>query len=214
MSSTDSDMQQDKDTLEHLLGVVVENREQRCKQVREKAHQQATQVIKLSYSRGRARMHHHIDALREKYRLRVASAIARNQTQLRKQHQKEDRAMLDIAWPLLHKTMLALWKDPDSRRMWLDAAIESASSKLRQHGWHIEHPLDLSEEDINRLSHTFTHGKGKRSRMSVCEDIEAGIRISRDGTVIDATVDGLLHQKTSIEATLIARIKQGVAGNE
>ena len=214
MSSSDSDMQQDTDTLEHLLGVVVENREQRCKQVREKANQQASEIIKLSYSRGRVRMHHHVDALREKYRLRVSSAIARNQTLLRQQHQKQERAILDIAWPLLREAMLAQWKDSDSRRMWLDAAIESASSKLRQHGWHIEHSLDLSDEEINRLAQTFTHGKGKRSKMSACDDIEAGIRISSDGTVIDATVDGLLKQKTSIEAKLIARIKQGVAGNE
>ena len=121
MSSSDSDMQQDTETLEHLLGVVVESREKRCQQVRDDAHQQAAEIIKQAYSKGRTRMHHHIEALREKYRSRVSSVNARNQTLLRKQHHKEERAILDVAWPQLREAMLALWKDPDSRRTWLEA---------------------------------------------------------------------------------------------
>ena len=214
MSVSDSDMQQDTETLEHLLGVVVENREQRCRQVREKARQQGSEIIKLSYARGRARMRHHIDALREKYRLRVASATARNQTQLRQQHQKEDRAMLDIAWPLLSEAMLALWNDPESRHRWLEAAIGNASSRMRQQGWHIEHPPGLSEEDIERINQASMHGKGKGPELSASDDIKAGIRIIVRGTVIDATLDGLLQQKTAIEARLLAGIKQGANGDE
>jgi len=214
MSFSDSDMQADTETLEHLLGVVVENREKRCLELRENAQQQARAIIKLAYSKGRTRMHHHIDALREKYRVRVTAATARNQTLLRRQHQKEDRATLDVAWPLLCEAILALWNDPASRHKWLDAAITSASAGLREHDWRIEHPLSLSGEDINRINRSFSHGKGKGPELSACDDIEAGIRIIAKGTVIDATLNGLLQQKTAIEARLIARIKQGAVSHE
>ena len=130
MSFSDSDMQADTETLEHLLGVVVENREKRCLELREKAQQQASEIIRQAYSKGRLRMHYHIEALREKYRVRVTAATARNQTLLRRQHQKEDRAMLDVAWPLLREAMLALWNDPVSRHKWLDTAIASASASF------------------------------------------------------------------------------------
>jgi len=214
MSSSDPDMQQDKETLEHLLGVVVESREKRCQQVRDDAHQQAAEIIKQAYSKGRTRMHHHIEALREKYRSRVSSANARNQTLLRKQHHKEERAILDVAWPQLREAMLALWKDPDSRRTWLEAAIASASSRLKQQDWHIEHPQDLSEADVKWIEHMHIDGKGRAARLVASGDIDAGIRIIVNGTVIDATLEGLLKQKTAIEATLIARIKRGAPSHE
>ena len=214
MSSSDSDMRQDTETLEHLLGVVVENREKRCQQMRDNACQQATEITRTAYAKGRVRMHHHTEALREKSRQRVASANARNQTLLRQQRQKADRAVLDVAWPQLREAMLVLWRDPASRHKWLEAAISSASKNLRLHGWHIEHPSDMSVEDKERIKLAFIHGKGKHPKLSARDDIEAGIRITVKGTVIDATLDGLLQQKTAIEARLIARIKQEANGHE
>jgi hypothetical protein len=214
MSISDPDMQPDTETLEHLLGVVVENREKRCLEMREKAQQQAREIIGLAYSKGRTRMHHHVDALREKYRVRVSAAIARNQTLLRRQHQKEDRALLDVAWPLLREAILALWIDPVSRHKWLDTAITSALTGLREHDWLIEHPPGLGAEDLERIKHVSIQARGKGPELSASNDIEAGIRIIARGTVIDATLEGLLHQKTAIEARMIARIRQGAAGHE
>ncbi len=214
MSFSDSDMQADSETLEHLLGVVVENRETRCLELRESAQQQAKAIVRQAYSKGRIRMHHHIDALREKYRVRVTAAIARNQTLLRRQHQKEDRAILDVAWPLLREAILALWNDPVSRHKWLDAAITSASAGLREHGWRIEHPPGLSDGDIKRINLASGREKDRSLELSACDDIEAGIRIIARGTVIDATLNGLLQQKAAIEARMIARIRQGAASHE
>lgn len=214
MSSAETDLQQNAETLEHLLGVVAENREIRCSEVREKAQEQAKEIIRQAHARGRARMHRHVIAMREKYRLRVASAHARNQTLLRQQHQKEDRAILDIAWPLLREAMLKLWRHPGSRRRWLEAAVATASSSLREHGWIIEHPLDLSKEEKTDIKHGLAHGRHRTPGQTASEDIEAGIRIIAHGTVIDATPDGLLKQKTLIEAAMIARIKQGAVSNE
>lgn len=213
MSTSDSKMQQDNETLEHLLGVVVENREKRCQQVREKARQQARDITRQAHARTRARMHHHVNELREKYRLRITSANARNQTLLRQQHQKEDRAMLDVAWPLLREAMTALWNKPESRREWLLAAIADASSRLREHGWHIEHPRKLSEEDEKLITHMLSGSKSKHPKLVAVDDIEAGIRIKIKGTVVDATLEGLLSQRKAIEAVMLARIKQGAANH-
>jgi hypothetical protein len=213
MSYSDSDKQTDTDTLEHLLGVVVENREKRCLELRENARQQASEIIRRAHSKGRVRMHYHIEALREKYRVRVTAATARNQTLLRRQHQKEDRAILDIAWPLLREAILALWNDPVTRRRWLDAAIASASTELREHDWRIEHPPGMGE-DIKKIEQSFSRVKDKGPELSASDDIEAGIRIIAGGTVVDATLEGLLQQRAAIEARIIARIKQGTSSHE
>jgi len=212
MKAPESESQQNIETLEHLLGVVLESREKRCAELRGDARVQAEEIVKQAHKKSRARMHRHVSALREKYRVNVASARARNQTLVRQQQQKVDQTTLDSAWPLLREALLGLWKDSDSRRKWLNSAISSALSSLRECEWQIEHPPDFSTEEQKRLRHKLAHNKGVEAKLIVREDIEAGIRISAQGTVVDATLDGLLHQKLPIEAKLIARIKLEASG--
>ena len=140
MKPSATDPQQDNATLEHLLAVVAENREQRCAHIRDDALTQASEIIRQAHQHNRASMHRHIVALREKYRLRVTAAQARNETRIRKQHHMKDRAVLDAAWPMLQQAIAALWEQPQSRRAWMDAAISIAASTLLEHDWHIEHP--------------------------------------------------------------------------
>ena len=210
MNHLEADSQEQAETVEHLLGIVVENREKRCEQLRENARQQASKIVQQAHSKSRARMHRHVIALREKQSQRVSSAVARNQTLLRQQRQKEDRAIADRAWPLLREAMQALWGRADTRRKWLEAVITNAAARLLHSDLRIEHPAELSEHELGWMKQQID-SSGKQAELQVSEDIEAGVRIVAQGTVIDATLDGLLKQNTTIEAMLIARIKR--AGN-
>lgn len=214
MKASEPDGQQQAETVEHLLGIVVENREKRCTEVRNNAWQQAREIIRQAHTKSRARMHRHINALRDKQRQRVSSAIARNQTLLRQQHQKADRAIIDMAWPMLREAMQALWNVTASRQNWLDAVMASAADRLLQPDIRIEHSLNMSEQELSRIKQQWFKSNGNEPDLLGCEDIDAGIRIIAQGTVIDATLDGLLKQRTSIEALLMARVKQGGAASE
>ena len=213
MNHSEQDPQQQAETVEHLLGIVVENREQRCAELRENARQQAREIVQQAHAKSRARMHRHVVALREKHRQRVSSAVARNQTLLRQQHQKADRAIADRGWPLLREAMQALWGSAGSRRQWLDVAINGAAARLLHSSLVVEHPAELSAQELDWIKRQFDR-RGKASAFQSRADIDAGVRISAQGTVIDATLGGLLKQKTSIEAALIARVKHGGAGHE
>lgn len=214
MKRSATNPQQDNATLEHLLGVVVENREQRCAQVREEAQAQVSEIIRQAHQRNRASMHRHIVALREKYRLRVSAALARNETRIRKQHHIQDQAVLDAAWPLLHQAMVAQWQQAQSRRAWIEAAIGIAAATLLEHDWHIEHPAALDEDDRQWLQQRVARNGSKAHTLSANEAIAAGIRISAHGTVIDATVEGLLQHRRAIEARVLAGIKRGDSGDD
>jgi hypothetical protein len=213
MSQSETESANNQETLQHLLGVVNESREKRCAEVRDNAHEKARETIGQAYTRARARLHRHVNTLRDKYRVRVTSAVARNLTLLRKQNQKNDRAVLDVAWPLLREALLAQWDDPQSRRAWLDAAVSKASSSLLNQHWHIEYPSKLDEHELDRIKKDFSSGKGKKLKLIASDDIEAGIRIRTHGTTVDASLEGLLHHRDVIEAELIARIKQGDDSN-
>lgn len=201
------------ETLEYLLGIVVENRDRRCTELREGARSHANDIIKQAHTRVRGRLHHHITMLREKYIDRISAAQARNQTLIRQQHQLADKDILNAAWPVLYESLRVLWNDPAIRGKWSEAAVTSASSKLLERGWRIEHPADFGTEEQARLKqYLITFGE-KTAELSVADDIEAGIRIIVNETVIDATLEGLLQQRSVIEAMIIARIKQDEFGH-
>lgn len=211
MNHSEPGPQQQAETVEHLLAIVIENREKRCAQLRDNARQQAREIIQQAHRKSRARMHRHVVALREKHGQRVSSAVARNQTLLRKQRQKADRAIADRAWPLLGEAMQALWGRAETRRKWLEAAITNTAARLLHSGLRVEHPADMNENELIWMKQHIEN-IGKQAELRVCKEIEAGVRIVAEGTVVDATLDGLLKQKTMIEAMLIARIKR--AGND
>ena len=213
MKLTDSE-KSNTQTLEYLLGVVVENREQRCAEVRESARIGASNSVKQAHTSVRSRVHHHIVMLREKYRERVSAAYAHNQTLIRQHRQVTDKECLEAAWPILIEALKALWNNPVSRHKWLAAAIRRASSTLLKDDWSIEHPVSFSNEEKKRLKHDFANMDGKTAELTACNDIEAGIRIVVDGTVIDATLHGLLQQRMAIEAMLISRVKQDLSSHD
>ncbi len=214
MNTKDVEQEHDEDTLEHLMGVVVESRETRCAEIRQQTRQKAAEIVHHAHARSRGRLHRHVVALKEKYRVRTTSATAHNMTLLRQQHQKENRAVLDMAWPRLQQAMIDLWQQQDARHDWIRAAINDAQNLLRKHHWEVEHPQDMSDADVEAMSKEIHAITGKSPKLHARQAIKAGVRINFHGTVIDATIDGLLHQRERIEAELIARIKQGVATHD
>lgn len=214
MNGPETDRQDDARTLEHLLDVVTESRNKRCAKAHEDAQEQVNEIMRQAHAQCRKRMHRHVNILREKYRVRSSSAYARNQTLLRNQHQKADRAVLDVAWPVLREAMQALWDKPISRGEWVDAAIANASDSLLGHAWSVEYPRGINDEELKMLKQKVARSQGSEPRLVAKDDIVAGIRITVDGTVSDATLDGLLNQKEAIEASMIARIRREAVGHD
>jgi hypothetical protein len=200
----------DTEALDYLLGVVKANRDKRCAELRAAAAQQRKAIIGQAHTTARTRMHHHVLALREKYRERTTAAHARNQALFRQRQNASDKVMLDVAWPMLRQAIESLWHEPATRRKWLTAVIREASSKLMKTDWRIEHADDLSEEDKRYLESAASE-LGREVVLIANDDIGAGIRIDVDGTIIDATLDGVLKQRTMIEAMLIARSKRDIS---
>jgi F0F1-type ATP synthase delta subunit len=80
--------------------------------------------------------------------------------------------------------------------------------------WRVEYPRGLDEEELKMLKQEIGRIKGNEPEFVAQGDVVAGIRIIVDGTVIDATLEGLLNQKSTIEATMIARIKRETGSDE
>ena len=159
-------------------------------------------------------MHHHVLTLRDKNNQRISAAQAHNQTLIRQQQQQTDQKILDNAWPALHETLLKLWQKPAFRVQWMDAAINHAANTFIKPNWSIEHPTTLDEHDQKHLQQSLATLNQHTLELTIANDIKAGIRIIVDETIFDATIDGLLQQKTMIESMLLATLKQDTSEHD
>ena len=194
--------------LQHLLDVVEREREKRCRGVIEAAEQQAREIVRQAYRDARTRAHEDLEELREQIRQRIASAEAQEQTRLRHRRQQADQAFLDAAWQPLQQALLERWQHGEHRQQWISHLVDAAASMLMDRHWLIEHPADWPADESNALQDKLRGEIDCIPQLEPQAGITAGLRISAGGACVDGSIEGLLRQRTRIEALLLAEIKK------
>jgi hypothetical protein len=194
--------------LKHLLAVVEQRRSERCREVLDKAHEQARQLIKQAYRDERRRMHRELGEIRQKRRQQMVSVVAQRQTRKRQRRQRADEELLTTTWLDLHEALLHRWRDSLMRRRWVDDLVDQAASVLLDSHWLIEHPLDWPEQERAALQLKLQKQLTHTPHFEVKSTIVAGLRICAGGACVDGSADGLLRERLAIEAVLLARINE------
>ena len=195
-----------RETLEALLDTVARDRDSRCQALREEADTQSR--IQLAEARKRARQTVSEAVTSERRRDREAYRLmqARIDTHHRLQLQRVQKQQLEQAWAQLHTALLERWNTPDTRQIWIEAALKRAGLVLHPDHWTIGHPSDWSSQERTR-THDWLHDRAGVSATFEAEDaIRAGLCIRRDQACFDATLDGLLTARHRIEAQLLAEL--------
>ena len=192
--------------LQHLLEVVEKHRKERCQTLLDEADAQARQLRKRAWREGRTRLHQAVLDNRELLRRQLASAQARQQTQLRMQRQREDQALLERTWLLLYDKLQQRWQQADSRRLWIDELLVQAAATLIDPHWHIEHPADWPQTEQDSMATRLHAELGQAPVFSVQPGITAGLNICAGDACIDATTRGLLQARERIEAMMLAAL--------
>lgn len=200
--------------LRHLLDVVDRHREERCQELLEQARGEAGQLVKQAYRDARSRLHQDVLETRESVRRRLVSAEARRQTQLRQQRQRTDQEMLARIWQPLVDALLRRWRQKELRKQWVDALVQQALSTLIDTDWCIDHPEGWSAEERSALE-TRLGAKARLScRFAAKPGMSAGIRICAGNTCVDGTIEGLLRERSRVEALLLASMNSRRAGGD
>ena len=155
-------------------------------------------------------MHEDIVEIREKEHRQLASAEARIQTRKRLARQQSDEEMLQTSWKLLKESLERQWQQAGARKQWIDNLIERALATLVSPHWRIEYPVDWAEAERTALQGRLQGQLGHAPELEVAADISAGLRLCTGGTCVDGTTDGLMHERTRIEALLLAAIHKHV----
>ena len=194
--------------LQHLLTQLDAQRQARCEGLLAQARKEARLVSRHAHQKSRARVRQAVINIRESTRKRLLSAAAKRQTRERQLRQHEDQALLEQAWQPLQELLLQRWQDPATRQQWIDQLLEQAAQVLVDTNWKIRHPPDWPGAERGAVESRLVELHGYSPVFSAQPSIHAGLLIVADQTRVDGTIDGLLHDRSRIEALLLARLNE------
>jgi hypothetical protein len=188
----------------HLLDVVVQHRDEKCAAIRATAQAEVNVLLRTAWREARERLHNDNVETRRRVEHTLASHAAQQQTRRRQQRQASDGILLITARAALQAALLQHWRQSESRQQWCEQLVKAAATTLDGKVWTVEHPVDWPMSEHDALLQQINSLCGKTPRFQAKADISAGLRICADSTCVDATIDGLLHDRERIDAELLA----------
>jgi len=187
-----------------LLKLVAEYREQECRRILSAARQEAAELIRQSFRKEKAQLHNRILAERSRARAHIQAARAEQATRTRQSSERASLELLELAWPLLHKRLLARWRVPEQRRRWTAYYLYQAIDLLPCGSWTVRHAPEWQGEDQRELAQKLARRLGQAPRFRSDDGIEAGLIVECAGAVLDASLRGLLQDRSRLESRLLA----------
>lgn len=192
--------------VQHLLNVVEQHRDAQCSKLSKAARDSAEKLIATAHSNARQRLHDDIEQTRESSHQQLTSTQARLQTRKRLARQELDEALLQAAWKQLKDSLQSEWDNFETRRQWIESMLDAALAMLVSDQWRIEHPVDLTDEDAAALQLKVFERLGHSPELEATDHVPAGLRICTDGACVDGTIEGLMHDRPRIEASILAAV--------
>ena len=168
------------------------------------AEREVRTIMAQARAVARAQVHAAIEKLREEGTHRLTRAKAQLDTELRVRTQQQAAQAVRDAMPLLREALHARWRDRDGRRLWSEAVARACADRLLPGAWHVEHPRDWNGSEQQQFLTAI--GKPVQARFAAA-DFAAGLRVSADEALLDATPQGLLADSTMITALLLDEIE-------
>jgi hypothetical protein len=188
-----------------LLALVEDDRKRQCDALRDAAEAQAAALRAQAHAQARARVHEALSAARERRDAALAAAHARRQTRERLLRQGRASAALGAAWAALPGELERRWRDPAARSAWLANALARAARELDGGGtaWRIRHAEGPPAAELDAA----LGSAPVRVDRAADPSLRAGLRIAREGNVLDATLDGLLGDRAAVAAAILGRLE-------
>jgi hypothetical protein len=196
---------------EALLRRLAREQESRCRRALDAAQEQAEAIVSRAWQDARVRVRQAVAEERGSVEKALAERQAEIDTRRMQSDQRAVRETIDRAWSRLKEAMTARWEQAESRRQWCQAASTLARESI------ISKAPPIIEYDPLLTA-------GPAASAALLEDCDApggqlrevaglgpGLRIRVGRACVDASLDGLLASRESIEAGLLAEIDRQVA---
>lgn len=192
--------------VETLLALVEQHRTERCTELLSQAEQRRHTLLADAYGEARARMHEAILAERRRGQDKLDATRAQLATRARAAQHRTALLLLQRGWELLGQAMLQRWKSAPQRQCWVDTLLHQALQLLPRCAWVIEHPPGWNPAECTALQEALQTHCGGTLQWRADDQIDAGLRICAEGACLDGTLEGLLADRSAIEAQLLAQL--------
>ena len=192
--------------LAEMLKLVENHERARCREVTAQAQHEARRLLREAHAGARRRMHRHVQELkhfRDREQTRAQAEVA---TARRQHRQRCDRALLEAGRVQLRASLLARWQETGARRRWVENLVRQAFARLPRGRWTIAHPAGWDKAERDALTQPPARAPGAAPEWIEDRQIAAGLRFHVGGACLDGTLDGLLADRTAVEALLLAEI--------
>src|SRR5512137_196490 len=193
-----------------LLELVDQYRARRFAELLEPAQAEARQVVRAALAEARRRVHTAIVEERKRYALEVSAVEAALATDRRLFQQRHAVQLLDTAWHELRARLVARWDAAPTRTQWVRSYLQRAlrSVPCASGGWRIQtHPAWNEGERGHWLEQLRIDGVSQVA-FETAPAISAGFRVVSGNNILDATIEGLLADRTQLEGKLLHYLQQ------
>jgi hypothetical protein len=194
--------------MQALLDMVESDRRTRCQALLDQARAEAASALEQARAQARTQMRDAFADERQRARSRIAAAQAELQTRRREHAQRRVEALLVLAWQRLPGVLRQRWRDDAARQRWVRMAFDTARSALPHGTWTVVHGPHWPAAERDALAARCQQAAGAAPRFVVDERIDAGLRIGTEGSVMDATLDGLLADRDEVGGRLIGELEK------
>lgn len=191
-----------------LLDLVEADRTAKCEAIECDAAARAAAALAIARTDARTRMRSAFADERKRRDARVAGAQARLQTHRRLHDQRRAAALLLAGWQRLPELLAARWREPQSRRGWVERVVGEARAALPRAAWRIVYAPGWAEDERNALAAALARDLGASPQLVLDASARAGLKVIAEGNVMDGTLPGLLADRSEIGAKLLQRLEQ------
>lgn len=193
---------------EALRRLIRESAEAQCREIEQQTRTEARDLLRRARREACERVHQTIEHERRQHTQRLDHERAALESHDRQQLLETTRRTLSRAWQELEGMLAALWQAHECRSEWIRSLFEQALERLPPGHWRIEYPLPFPEEIDADWQRRLREYSGQEPEWIARAGISAGLRIRVGGVHLDATLDGLLADRTQLEARLLDHIER------
>lgn len=193
-----------------LLELVEQYRARRFAELLEPAQAEAHEVVRAALAEARRRVHTAIVEERKRYAIEVSAVEAALATDRRLFQQRHAVQLLSTAWHELRARLVTRWDAAPTRALWLAAYLKRAlrSVPCASGGWRIQtHPAWTEGERAHWAEQLRIDGVTPVA-FETEAGISAGFRVVSGNNILDATIEGLLADRTQLEGQLLHYLEQ------
>ena len=191
-----------------LLDLVEVDRRTQCDAILAEARGRASALLAQTHADSRTRMREVFAEERRRANELKAAALAKLQNRRRLHQQQRTAALLALGWQRLPDALRHRWNDGNTRDIWVAAIVAMARRVLPRTQWRIHHGPDWPA--VERQAIGACASRDVEAAPTFVEDtgIDAGLRITSGGNVVDGTLPGLIADRVEVGARLLGHLEQ------